>query len=1421
MAYIAPLIRVFVSSTFADFHAERDALQDRVFPILRNYATSKGARFLPIDLRWGVSEAASLDQRTTRICIDEIVRCQYVSPSFNFIALLGERYGSHLLPETIPQPDLDALAASLPPPAQELIHRWYELDVNAVPPEYVLRPRRGLETTWRIDQPQIQHLLAAAADGVRVSPETRLALTASVTEREIDAGIFQVATEDHALCFFRTLSGVPETAATPFKDSQSDSIQRLLDLKRRLWDRMPRHIIEYAARWNVNQIDRHDLELFCTLVEQHLRARIDTAVDDQESRRQDEQAIGLRTFSFAKDRLAHFTGRAEPLATIHDYLAHPALEPLVVTGSSGMGKTALLLQIVVQMQQAHPNAEYVNFFIGGNTPVADLPGLLRDLYAQILAAHPETGDLQIAQEPSELEAQASAFLGLATADRPLIVFIDALDQLRGQGLSRWIPIPLPEYVHLVISLLPGPDIDALRQRVVPSHVLEVGPLSEPDGADLLRRWLAVAHRTVTSVQRAAILLAFKTYPNPLYLRLLALEASRWRSSAEPDSALPADTASMLHALLDRLEAPAEHGSLLVAHALGLIAAAKNGLGEDELLDVLSQGKDVLRQIAERHPDMPTVERCPPVLWARLFADVEPLLTEREINGARLFAFYHRQAEEAARGRYLAGEEGAQRYRELARYFDRPHQEPYLVDTPDRPFALINERMVGELAYQQHAAQLTTDLKRTLLDATFLQARIQASGTASAVEDTELMGGDATIAALAQALRVSTHVLDQAPVELVNQLHGRTAHLDAALHHVPRPLKPHFWLLSRSLPQLDARAPETGPHRGLINHCVFSQNGLRLLTASADNTVRLWDVQSRAAIQVFSGHTAMVNCCRFTPDEQCVVSGSDDGTLRLWDIASASTIRTFHGHGGRVMDCQVTPAGKQLVSASLDGTLRLWDIQTGQTLRVFRGHDDEVYSCAISPDGSFLISGSADTTLRMWELGTGRTLRIFVGHSGTIGDCVISSTGTQVVSASQDGTLRLWEVHTGRTLQVFRGHTDQVSACGLSRDDQFLLSSSQDATIRLWDIEHAREVRTLRANSEWVLACAITPDGHYAASYAYDDVLRLWNLETGEPVWTLGGQTTEVYECTPLGDGVHAFTASFDNVVRLWDLQTYTCIRTFRGHTGSLQSAQVTSNGRWMVSSSVDRTLRLWDVKTGTTLRVFRGHTGSVYRCAITPDGKHVVSTSADHTLRLWDLRTGKTVRIFAGHAAAVVACAVTRQGRHIVSASHDTTLRLWELETGRTVRTFEGHTNEVVACTLTPDEHFLLSASDDYTLRLWDLETGKTVRTLRAQGHASEMYDCAITPDGAFALSADDDGAIRLWDLRTGDEVTRWTSDAAIFCCAMHPTQPIVIAGDNRGSVHFLRLDPSPFSVRSPTDSVSRHKVHGTRWFGRLFSSGR
>ena len=93
----------------------------------------------------------------------------------------------------------------------------------------------------------------------------------------------------------------------------------------------------------------------------------------------------------------------------------------------------------------------------------------------------------------------------------------------------------------------------------------------------------------------------------------------------------------------------------------------------------------------------------------------------------------------------------------------------------------------------------------------------------------------------------------------------------------------------------------------------------------------------ALLRTLEGHSASVDGVAVTPDGRRAVSASWDNTLKVWDLESGRELRTLEGHSGHVNGVAVTPDGRRAVSASEDNTLKVWDLDTGRELRTLEGH----------------------------------------------------------------------------------------------------------------------------------------------------------------------------------------------------------------------------------------------------------------------------------------------------------------------------------------------------------------------------------------------------------------------------------------------------------------------------------------------------
>jgi dipeptidyl aminopeptidase/acylaminoacyl peptidase len=82
--------------------------------------------------------------------------------------------------------------------------------------------------------------------------------------------------------------------------------------------------------------------------------------------------------------------------------------------------------------------------------------------------------------------------------------------------------------------------------------------------------------------------------------------------------------------------------------------------------------------------------------------------------------------------------------------------------------------------------------------------------------------------------------------------------------------------------------------------------------------------SGAARAVLKGHDSAVSSAAFSPDGTSIVTASLDETARIWDAKTGGTRAVLIGHDGGVYSAAFSPDGKVIVTASEDKTARLWD-----------------------------------------------------------------------------------------------------------------------------------------------------------------------------------------------------------------------------------------------------------------------------------------------------------------------------------------------------------------------------------------------------------------------------------------------------------------------------------------------------------------
>ena len=163
------------------------------------------------------------------------------------------------------------------------------------------------------------------------------------------------------------------------------------------------------------------------------------------------------------------------------------------------------------------------------------------------------------------------------------------------------------------------------------------------------------------------------------------------------------------------------------------------------------------------------------------------------------------------------------------------------------------------------------------------------------------------------------------------------------------------------------------HSGAVYSVAYDNDGKRLVTASADKTVRIWDAATGRQLMVLRGHTGAVYRAVFSPDGQLVATASADKTVRIWEAATGKQIRSINGHSAAVNSVAFSPDGKSLLTASDDTTARLWQVASGKELHALDNDQTSVRSAVFSPDGRLIATGGYEGHLNIWDALTGDLL----------------------------------------------------------------------------------------------------------------------------------------------------------------------------------------------------------------------------------------------------------------------------------------------------------------------------------------------------------------------------------------------------------------------------------------------------------------
>ncbi|XP_060037396.1 NACHT domain- and WD repeat-containing protein 1 [Erinaceus europaeus] len=1116
-------------------------------------------------------------------------------------ALVGDQYGPSPPPTRIEEKEWEALRAQLTsrPRDLDLLSRSYGRDADARPPCYLLQPPAPGEAHGpeEADLGSVLHAAAQDAHRLGLLSQEQCGRYRSVLERELELGVLGPAAEGTTV-FLREIPELDrhllDECSLRLVDRRPDGCldeeaqARLRVLKARLAAAHPEVLKAHPVAWSrdlVNPANKAHSRYLLGLAGQ-LVARLNHQV--LERLRAGEAASPWEPTWLLEDIRHHlnlaaehargFCGRRELLADLGRRLREtdgvPHL-PLVLRGPPGVGVTALLCVLAgAGSRLLGRPAVVVLRLLGASGPSRDgrvvLAGLCRQLCLAFGLPPPP---------PAILQARAR----LVPFLRELLLSISArrfeslLLLLDVPGLPQaphWLPALCPPRVHVLLAAGPG-ALNGDHQEP-----WEVGPLPAAKACEMLQGLLGAAGRTLDPGQEAALGAGLPHGGHPGRLRLGLQEAGDCASfcAATPLPAEPLEAAHQLCAHLER-----RHGPVLTAAVLGSLAAARFGLSEAELKDVLSVDDEVLGAVyREWTPPSREVLRFPPLLWVRLRRDLGTSLARRPWGGCTLLALGSSLLERVARERYLAGPDKAKRHGILADFFSGAWSQgtkklitlplmgkPLNLDRKVAPQPLWfseevgNERKLEELPFHLLHAGRTQELMGEVLGSLdWLCCRGMSGGLDTLLDDLGLCAPHVDCPELElvrEALELSRPALELRGLEkgvLCTELLARL-HFFAASHPVlvgPLCQQAQSWFRLCPNPMLVPLAgflqPPGGPlwatftgcHKG-ISALAWSVEESLLVVGTLDGFIVVWDVAERQVTHVLAGHSGEVHHLQVFAQGTQALSASRDQTLRVWELRSGRERLSLWGGGAqdaaepRLWSLQVDETRRAVCSASVS-KVTAWSLDTGELLFRILSDPADPWLCAahlVSP--ASLLTVSEQGVVGRWSPASGqlrgkRRLSCVRGEAPTCG-VPVQTQGWLVAGFSQ-GSVALVSTEGDSLLEKL---PEAVRFLVVSEDDSFLAAAfGRSVWVFLADAQGFRRFTDTELEHEAVVEAAVFgPENNLIVTASRDRLVQVWSLsEQGALLAVLEGLGSPG-GLLARGGALVAAACRVSSSLRVWDL----------------------------------------------------------------------------------------------------------------------------------------------------------------------------------------------------------------------------------------------------------------------------------------------
>jgi len=244
------------------------------------------------------------------------------------------------------------------------------------------------------------------------------------------------------------------------------------------------------------------------------------------------------------------------------------------------------------------------------------------------------------------------------------------------------------------------------------------------------------------------------------------------------------------------------------------------------------------------------------------------------------------------------------------------------------------------------------------------------------------------------------------------------------------------------------------HKKVIRTMLVNSQADLVITGGADRRIRIWNTKSRKKQKSISTHGS-VSCLEFFPAQNKLFA-ADEKLIRVWDLDSRKQISVFTGHSSNVNCLRVVES--MLVSGCSGGMILVWDILTGEKHAVLSESGPPVLGLSSFQENT-LISVSGEDCVKLWDLSVSHCVLSLRGLVDEFVCVCVNPFVSQIIAAGKNGSICGWDSVKGILCFSIEAKSE---ICCIDTNNDVIVTGFSNGWIAIWDLFTHSEIRRLEA-----------------------------------------------------------------------------------------------------------------------------------------------------------------------------------------------------------------------------------------------------------------------------------------------------------------------------------------------------------------------